>query len=229
VDVRLATAFQVFKSLRFGIGGHVLTGQNRMQISRAMVDSISVPYQQATTYSYTGSMVSAGLIWAPLRMADLSVYGRLGGTMKSYIVDSTQTTGKAPKVLGGGIEISPLAGILLAARAEWTGWSSMQTLGTLGGFSAHDSWDYGGGLEVRGPGILGADIPLRVGYRHRTLPFAADAGVVTENTISFGFGFVLARGRSRIDLSGGHANRSSPTTPVTESAWTASMGVSLHP
>ena len=64
-DVRLAGSFLVLPSLSIGIAGHVLTGQNRLLISRTFADTNFAIFSQASTLSYTGHSFTARRRLAP--------------------------------------------------------------------------------------------------------------------------------------------------------------------
>jgi hypothetical protein len=107
-------------------------------------------------------------------------------------------------------------------------WSNMNGL-AQSSIKAVNAWDYGVGGEIRIAGIGGADVPLRIGLRQRTLPFQVDSQTVTENSFSAGVGIPVARGRGRFDLGLIHAKRSAPDVDAKESAWTFSIGILVRP
>jgi len=127
-----------------------------------------------------------------------------------------------PGTVFGGI-----SGILLSANAEWNGWSSMNGLAESE-IKAVDGWDYGVGAEVRSPSLFGTEFPVRLGYRHRILPFEAGGVPVKEADYTFGLGIPINRGRSRVDLSVARATRSA-NLDVSEHAWIMSFGFFVRP
>jgi hypothetical protein len=233
-DVRLGVAYQVLRSLWVGVGGHVFTGDDQLAISRVSPDtSFFAPFAQSSQFSYSGTGASGGVVWQPMSAITLGASGRVGGTIKSFRGDTIITRGKVPKRFGAGVAITAAPGIVLAARADWNGWSSLASLGRERApdeppLGVTDAWDIGGGVEVRGPSVLGASLPLRVGFRHRTLPFTVSGTDVRENALTFGLGVPLARGRSRFDFGLERARRSA-VDGVTERAWIVSAAFMVRP
>lgn len=226
-DIRLASSFAITRSLYIGVGGHLFTGDNHLDIARTSQDTTFSSFAQKATLSYTGSGVSAGIIWQPVSAITLGVSGRVGGTIKSYRNDTSLTQAKVPKQFGAGVSFSGIPGFVLAASADWEGWSSLAPLGSPG-LGATDAWDVGVGAELRGPAIFGTQWPLRVGYRRRTLPFLVEDTAVRENSFSLGAGIPVSRGASRIDFGVQRANRSA-VAGVTEHAWIVSFGIMVRP
>jgi hypothetical protein len=226
-DVQAGLAYSILPTLSVGVAGHVLTGQNRLLISRQFADTGFAVYAQASTLSYSGHSVSAGITWRPLPTLSFGASGNAGGTLHSFRNDTTLSSARVPKRLGFGALYGGLTGVIFSANAEWNGWSAMNGL-AQSEVLAVDGWDWGVGAEVRAPSLFGAELPVRIGYRHRILPFEADGLPVHETDYSFGFGFPLSRGRSRIDLSVARAIRSA-SLDVSEHAWTLSAGILVRP
>lgn len=226
-DVRLALAYQILPALRIGVGGHVFTGQNQLDISRTFADTAFASFSQNSTIGYTGTAISAGLEAEPIHGLWLAATGRLGGPVRSRNGNTTITEARMPNEYGGAAEFTGIGGIVIAARANRTEWSSLDKLGTSD-VAATDGWDIGTGIEVNGPDIFGGSMPLRAGFRHRTLPFTVSGKEVTERTISGGFGIPVAGGRSRLDVALQHAARRAAVA-ATEHAWTFSVGILLRP
>lgn len=227
-DVRVAGSFTVSSKLFVGLGAHVLTGENRVGISRIFADTNKIGTLADTlTFAYTGSAVSAGLLWRPARQLSLAASGRMGGTIRSRVNDTTVAAAKVPNRIGAGLRLDAIEGMTLAVTTEWNSWSRLAELGRSG-FTPRDAWDYGVGAEFAGPRLSGTAAGLRVGYRHRTLPFDAAGSQVRENSIAAGLGIPLAAGRAGLDLALQRASRSS-ALDVKERAWTLSVGLAVRP
>ncbi|HEU4640927.1 MAG TPA: hypothetical protein VFS44_00640 [Gemmatimonadaceae bacterium] len=226
-DIRLAGAYAISRSLWIGAGAHVFTGDNRLAVTRTFPDTTFSSFSEQSTISYTGTGVSAGIVWQPVSAFTIGVSGRSGGTIKSFRNDTTLSRARVPKRAGVGIAFTGIPGFALAASAEWQGWSSLAPLGNEG-LGVTDAWDVGVGAEVRGPAVFGTQLPLRIGYRRRTLPFTVESTNVRENTFSFGAGLPIARGASRIDVGVERANRGS-AAGVSEHAWILSFGFMVRP
>jgi hypothetical protein len=227
-DVRLAGSFLVLPTLSIGVAGHVLTGQNRLLISRTFADTSFAAFSQGSTLSYTGHSFTGGLDWRPMPELYVGVSGDAGGTMHAYRNDTTLSSARVPKRLGVGAVFGGVSGLSLSANAEWHGWSALNGLAESE-VRAVDGWDWGLGAEVRAPSLFGQEFPLRLGYRHRILPFDVNATDVHETDYSLGLGVPVSRGRSRVDFSLTRANRSANIADVSEHAWILSAGFFLRP
>lgn len=227
-DVRLAGSFLLLPSLSIGLAGHVLTGQNRLLISRQFADTSFAVFTQSSTLSYTGHSFSAGLDWRPVPVLSIGISGDAGGTLHAFRNDTTLSSARVPKRLGFGTVFGGVSGLLLSANAEWHGWSAMNGLAESD-IKAVDGWDWGVGAEVRAPSLFGQEFPLRLGYRKRILPFEVNTIDVHETDYSLGLGIPVSRGRSRVDLSLTRANRSADIPNVAEHAWILSAGFFVRP
>jgi hypothetical protein len=132
-----------------------------------------------------------------------------------------------PKEYGASVAFTGLPGVEIAANASWEGWSSLASLGNPG-LGVTDAWDYGVGIEARGPRVLGVPMPLRAGWRRRTLPFEVSGVPVRETTLSVGGGIPIAGGASRLDLALLRSTRTA-VQGVSEHAWTLSLGIMVRP
>ncbi|HSU94251.1 MAG TPA: hypothetical protein VLI43_11115 [Gemmatimonadaceae bacterium] len=227
-DVRLAGSYLVLPSLSVGIAGHVLTGQNRLLISRTFADTSFAAFSQGSTLSYTGHSFTGGVDWRPMPTLYVGVSGDAGGTMHAYRNDTTLSSARVPKRFGVGTVFGGVSGLSLSANAEWHGWSALNGLAESE-IKAVDGWDWGLGAEVRAPSLFGQEFPLRLGYRHRILPFDVNTIGVHETDYSLGLGVPVSRGRSRVDFSITRANRSANVPDVSEHAWILSAGFFLRP
>jgi hypothetical protein len=227
-DVRLAGSFLVLPSLSVGLAGHVLTGQNRLLISRTFADTSFAVFSQGSTLSYTGHSFTGGVDWRPTPTLYVGASGDAGGTMHAYRNDTTLSSARVPKRFGVGTVFGGVSGLSLSANAEWHGWSALNGLAESE-IKAVDGWDWGLGAEVRAPSLFGQEFPLRLGYRHRILPFEVNTIGVHETDYSLGLGVPVSRGRSRVDFSITRANRSANVPDVSEHAWILSAGFFLRP
>lgn len=226
-DVQAGLGFQLLPSLSIGVAGHALAGQNRLLITREFADTNYAIFSQGSTLSYSGHSFSAGIAWRPLKTLSIALSGNSGGTMTAARNDTSLTSARVPKRLGFGTVFGGITGVLFSANAEWNGWSSLNGLASSE-IQAVDGWDWGVGAEVRAPSLFGTEFPLRLGYRHRILPFEADGMPVHETDYTFGLGIPITRGRSRIDISAARAIRSA-NLDVAEHAWILSAGFFVRP
>jgi hypothetical protein len=141
--------------------------------------------------------------------------------------DSLVSNGRAPSRVGASLLFAGITGVTLSANTEWTGWSAMNGLGQSAE-QAVDTWSYSAGAELRIAGMGGADLPLRLGARWRTLPYQADSQNVKETEYTVGFGIPVSNGRGRFDFALVRALRSAPV-PAKESAWIFNVGILVRP
>lgn len=227
-DFRLAAGFALTSSLRIGLGGHVLSGSNRRSNERvATNDTLTTPFGEQSRISYNGTAVSGGLAWRLGSALDLAASGRLGGTIKAFRNDTTLTHAKVPRRASFAARFTGFGATTIAARADWDGWSSMQGL-AASDVKMTDAWDVGVGAEVRGPSLFGAEIPLRGGFRSRTLPFAFGTSNVRETTASVGSGLALSQNHVFADLTVQRAYRTGVPN-VDERGWIIGFGFTVRP
>jgi len=226
-DVQAGLGFQLLPTLSIGVAAHVLAGQNRLLITREFADTNYAVFSQKSTLSYNGHSFSAGIAWHPIKTWSIGVSGNTGGTMGSSRNDTSLSSARVPKRFGFGTVFGGLTGILLSGNAEWNGWSALNGLASSE-IQAVDGWDWGVGAEVRAPSMFGTEFPVRLGYRHRILPFEASDTPVHETDYTFGLGIPITRGRSRVDVSVARAIRSA-NLDVSEHAWILSAGFFIRP
>ena len=225
-DVRLAGAWSFGPRFQAGAGVHVLTGSNRLTVSRIDRDNADADFEQTTELTYTGTAASAGLVWSPSRLISLGASGQVGGTARAKLVDSTIASATAPARLGASLSYTGISGLVLAARTDWHGWSSLQGLGR-GDFDPQDTWTYGFGADLVGPSAFGRSVNVRAGASWRELPFAALGETPREKALSAGLGVPFARNRVIVD---GVVERATRTAgAATETAWTYGLGLTIRP
>ena len=227
-DIRLAFAHSLKESFSIGLGGHVYTGENRMQLERIFDDSLKFgAISRALTYSYTGQALSAGATWRPHRSFAIAASARAGGTLKLYLADTLVADAEVPGRYSFAGRFDAIPGISLGVSAEHTHWSSMKSLGSTR-LQTQDSWEYGFGAEMTGPKTGVMPMMFYVGYRMRDLPFTIAGSAVSEDVMSVGTSIPLAGPRAVVDLGFQRASRSS-LGGVKEGALILSMGLTVRP
>ncbi len=227
-DVRAALGYAISPSLRIGIGAHLITGTNQVTLVQRFPDSARFTNLLETSrLSYSGTAFSGGFELHPSKLLALGVSGRKGGTIRAASGDTTVATAKAPDHYGASVEYTGWGGVGLAARIGRDQWTAMRPLASKG-VTAYDAWDVGGGVEAEGPRLLGRASLLRLGVRHRTLPFSTTASSVSELSLGGGLGLELARNRARLDIGLLHAGRNSGDS-VKEHAYILSFGLRVVP
>jgi hypothetical protein len=227
-DVRVAGSWAVRDNVTVGLGLHLFPGENRLTLSREFDDSLSfAPLRDSANVNYSGTGVSGGVLWRPLRTLTIGASGRVGGSLKLHESDTLRTSADAPSRYGVGVRYD-VPGTTVAFRADRTLWSRMGGLGSSRA-TPQDTWDFGLGVDALGPRVLGAQLALRAGARRRTLPFLVGDESVRETAFTFGTGSPFAGGRAQIDLFLERAARSAGDVDAKERSWTFGLGLTVRP
>jgi hypothetical protein len=227
-DVRAALGYTISPAFRIGFGAHLITGTNQLTLIQRFPDSARFSNLLETSrVSYSGNAFSGGFELHPSKLLSLGVSGRKGGTIRAESGDTVIATAKAPDHYGASVEYIGWGGVSLAAHLGRDQWKAMRPLASSG-VTAYDSWDIGGGIEAEGPRLIGRASVVRLGVRHRTLPFSTTGSSVSELSLGGGLGIELARNRARIDVGLLHAGRSS-SDAVKEHAYILSLGLRVVP
>jgi hypothetical protein len=224
-DVRFAGSWRFGRRLDIGLGLHAITGQNRIDVTRDLGDSLELAISDRVL-SYSGGAVSAGFALQLARVLNVAGSLRRGTELRARAGDTLVSVARTPDRIGGGLQYTGITGTTLAARAEYTTWSDMRGLGSSA-LTTFDTWEFGGGADVAGPRLGSRPIMLRAGARWRELPFGVGATRATEVEVGGGLGFLLPYERATADIGIRRAARSAGD--ARESAWTLSLGVSVRP
>lgn len=229
-DIRAAASYTISDKLTVGAGVHVFPGSNRVLFGRAFpADSASFgAFAQTNTFNYSGAAISLGVVSTPLPHINLAASGRYGFSMHVHQGDST-TLGdaKVPNRLSVSAAYDGMPGTILAVRYGTEDWSAMKGLGSPG-LSIFNSTEFSAGLETGGPKFNSITMPLRLGFRTRTLPFGIGPDPVRETEINGGLGVPLSQGRVALDLGLAHALRSA-NVGYSETGWIFSLGIAIKP
>ena len=229
-DIRAAMSWTFSSRLTVGAAIHVFPGQNHIVFGRAFPsDSTSFgAFAQTSTFNYSGSAVSFGLIATPIDHINIGVSGRYGFSMHVHEGDST-TVGEAnvPNRISFSGAYDGITGTILSVRYGTEKWSAMRGLGSAG-LSVFDATEFSAGVETGGPRISAIPIAVRLGYRARQLPFGVGAQQVRETEFTGGVGIPLSSGRAALDLSIAHALRSA-NVGLSETGWIFSLGIAIKP
>lgn len=227
-DTRLGASFILNRFVVVGVGLHLFTGENRLELERVFDDSTAFgTLSRSLTLAYTGTGASAGILLTPTRGVTIGASMRQGGTMRLRVVDTLRTEANVPNRYGVGARLDFIPGLTIYGGADRTEWSRMNALGSVAA-RGNDTWEYAGGLEF-GAARTGAPTwSYALGYRQRDLPFRAAGALVSEKILSGGTSAPLAGGRATLDLALQRANRDA-AGEVKERAWLVSVGVTIRP
>jgi hypothetical protein len=230
-DVRFALAWTPRSWIRVGVGGHAITGDNRLRSSQVFDDSARfAAIVDTSTVTYVGTAISAGATLFFKNTVGLAGSYRKGGTMTVKHGDTTLSKANVPDRMSFSLAYIGIRGTTIAARTSKETWSNMRGLGSPT-LPISDDWDTSVGADVLGPRWGQRAIQVRAGARWRTLPFGLANSEIKEKSASFGLGTLFARGRIALDVSGIRALRDpvSSAVDLSESAWTVSAGLTIRP
>lgn len=241
-DIRVAGAFRVRNWLDVGVGAHAIVGLDRFNqtvlLSRTDPRTTTTtstefsPYGQSADIRFSGSAFSAGATIRPMRQLQVAFSARRGQSVTLTRRDSTVATGRVPDRFGAGVAWQLVPRTIVAADADWTGWSSLAPLSTQS--KPQDALGLSIGVETPGPRLAGRAITIRSGFRHRELAYTAPTGTsggtttfeqVRENSIGLGLSAPFAYDRALIQIYGQRALRS----VASEKSFTFGVGVSIRP
>jgi hypothetical protein len=220
--LRLGASYSVSAPLSIGVGVDAYTGLSQREFGRSFQEGAS-PSCCTIEWRYSGFGGTAGVAYAPSEALNLSAAASFGGTLEARS-DSAGIEGATftiPTSFRAGGSARVAGNTLLAASAEWSGWSALDDeLAAVGG--AQDAWSVAGGFEWEGMQLRDRPLPLRLGGRYASLPFSwsrpgADAGFPTERAVTGGLGILLAGGAARTDLSFELGRRGGSDAGVAES------------
>jgi hypothetical protein len=229
-DLRLAAAWTPSPYLRLGLGGHLISGSDRVFVGRTFTNNSAFGnFADSSTLGFDGGAVSAGLQLVAPKLAIASASFRKGGSIRAHRNDTTLASAHVPDRLGFSLAYIGVAGTEIAARTSLDKWSSLN--GLIGGTSRGvDAWDTSVGADIAGPRLGSTPLMLRLGGRWRTLPFTVGPSYdkVREQSFSAGVGNTFGGGRILTDVTVLHARRDAGIG-ISERAWTLSIGLGIRP
>lgn len=241
--LRIGGAYSLTEELSLGLGVDIHTGSARDTIVRSfisrdtaglgLIDNSPRPAGSEIVRNYSGLSYAAGARWTPSEALMLAAALTIGGTLDAEPGDTILTTRSydlpLQASLGGSARVT--ANTLVALSTRWAGWSSADA-GLAGGDAARDSWAVAGGIEWDAINFGDQVLPLRIGGRVGSFPFAwrtaaGESGFIDERTLTGGFGLRLAQGAARADLAVERGERSGGGIGFDESFWRLAVSLTV--
>lgn len=228
-DLRIAAGWAPTSYLRLGLGGHLISGSDRVFSGLSFDNPAYANFSDSSTLGFDGGAVSGGIQLVAPKFAIASASFRKGGRLNATRSDTALGHASVPDRLGFSLAYVGAAGTQIAARTEYDKWSALNGL-RRGSATAVDSWDTSVGADIAGPRLGSQALMLRVGGRWRTLPFEVgpNDNKVREQSFSGGVGTAFGGGRVLTDISLVHARRDAGIA-TSERAWTLSIGLGIRP
>jgi hypothetical protein len=223
-DVRGAVAWAPRAGFLVGAGVHIITGSAKLNVSRRFSDSAYQSFRLVGEERVTGAGVSAGMLWAPAPGVQMALAGRYD-THADIVIDSTPAgTVELPVTALAGVELRPVRALRWATTFIWRSWSDADA--DLTG-RAFNTWELGSGFELGGRESGTSRVPLRLGARYATLPFAPGDEQAHEVDLALGSGIAFAGNRGLVDAVLERAFRSGGG--ARERAWQFSLSLTVRP
>jgi hypothetical protein len=216
--------------LSVGLNAGRYTGTLDRALVRTTEGVATEPFVSDGSWSYSGYHVTGGVATRVVDLVDVSASATWSTPLDAEAAQGT-TGGDGsydvPLQLRVGASAALAPGLTLSAgatRADWSG-----TTDDLAGADGRSTLSFGVGLELAQARVLGREAPLRLGFRHSDLPFAAPSESASERAFSGGFGldlnqtgdFVLAA----LDLAVERGRRSAGS--LTENFWRGTLSLRL--
>jgi hypothetical protein len=124
-DLQLAVACRPVPRVVIGLGAHILTGINRLDVHRVFSDSAYLPSRQRSELSFAGFGMSLGILGQLTRSLSLGLLARSDGHV-SIQEDSlpTQERVDLPITLGAALRWRPSGKFQMAGQVLKHNWSS---------------------------------------------------------------------------------------------------------
>ena len=228
-DLRVAAAWAPTSFLRLGLGGHLISGSDRVFAGLSFDNPAYSNFSDSSTLGFDGGAVSGGIQLVAPKFGIASASFRKGGHLNATRSDTALGSARVPDRYGFSLAYVGAAGTQIAARTEYDKWSALNGL-RRGSAVAVDGWDTSVGADIAGPRLGNQSLMLRLGGRWRTLPFEVgpNNNEVREQSFSGGIGTTFGGGRVLTDVSLVHARRDAGIA-TSERAWTLSIGLGIRP
>jgi hypothetical protein len=226
-DSRLTFAYGGAR-LTGGIGLHLFSGENRINLRREFDDTLRYrTLRRSMSLAYAGTGVSVGVVAHPVRWFSAGASARLGGKLDLRVLDTLRNRAEVPDRFGISARVEPLAGLSLFLSADRTSWSDMSGLGSVSSGGV-DATELGVGAEFSAQRSGAVGVVYSAGFRMRDLPFEAGGSVVNEKLLTAGVSIPISSTRAMLDIAVQRASRSADDL-TRERAWLMSFGLTVRP
>ena len=231
-DLRAGLGWRLSQRFSVGLGGHVFTGTNKLNLVRRFDDSTGFGrVSEASGIQFFGKALSfGGTAILPKGLSTAASY-RKGFGFEVDNGDSVLTRATVPDRLSAGILYLGIPGAAFAANIDQNKWTSMQKLGSSL-LQAHDATNWSAGAEISTGKFRGTPVLLRVGTARNALPFGLNGGTVREMRFTGGAALAITnpgRDQAVIDFSIARANRTLSGSSAKEGAWMLGIGLQIRP
>ncbi len=229
-DFRIAAAYRLARRWVVGVGGHIITGTNRIEVHRSFSDTLYQASLQRAELSYAGFGVSLGVLGQIGSTVTLSALARTDGHVDVEVDSLAAHSIDLPLTVGGGLQWRPSPKLSVAGQVLARNWSTANDdLVAAGGVGAVNTLEAAGGLEFTPNPRRPLRAPIRLGFRYSRLPFPLAAGApAREYGLAAGSGFSFAADRGGVDLAVERAWRRQDDG-FTERAWIVTLGLTVRP
>lgn len=225
-DLRGALAFRPWSPLLVGAAFHLLGGSSRLHVRRSFSSTDYLPYLEQQQLVFSGTGVSAGIVFLPTRAIELAGAVRADGRLRSRVEGEEVSSVELPVSLTVGLRLLPARALGWSTTASRRSWARAQPDLAVS-TRAFDTWEVASGIEFADREARKTAIPLRVGVRYRQLPFSNVATQPSELALTGGSGLLLSDGRAALDFSVERFKRTGGGAD--ERGWHFSVGVVVIP
>ncbi len=224
VDVRGAVGWRTSPRVNLGAAFHLLAGSSRIAATRRFENDALQRFQNEDDLSFSGSGLSAGVIWRARPTIHLGAAARINTSLTSRLGDGASQSITMPVSLAGGVSFTFTPAVRWMTTAQWRAWSRSDGDLVSTGSRAFDTWIVGSGIELGGQG---GRFPLRVGVRYAQIPFSHNTEQPTEWNFSFGTGTPFASNRAAINVAVERFQRDGAS--ARERGWYVVVGINIAP
>ncbi|HWN19295.1 MAG TPA: hypothetical protein VNO19_10315 [Gemmatimonadales bacterium] len=228
-DLRIAGSYRFGTRWAVGGGFHILTGSNRLSLTRRFDDPNLLASRQRTELSFAGVGLSVGVTRQFGPNFAVSAMARSDGHVNMDRDSARVGTIDLPYSAGLGLRWRLSPRLDFGGQALFRTWSGANSdLLALGGTGAQNTVEAAVGAEYTTDSKQPFHRPLRIGAHYATLPFPLVPGEQGQQFgLSVGSGVRLAQQRAGLDVALEHVWRSEGV--YSENGFSLSLGVLVRP